>query len=545
MIRLEAETMSNANTKTAIRAYMAEHGVNYTTAKRVVETDAHRDTPGAPSKSGGSNGLTAAFPFGAITVAYGPDRAETFASATSHFTGPGEDRGHNIAGGSLFRHRLPVDDRPFQEVTDRVRALRRMDACDEVAFSNVDSAPEPLKVAALALELADTGSAVVVSLDVPNLDGAYEFFLQAFAASHNLSVGDAFDVLKPSQFLALDHTLLVANTERGAQAEAQFVTQNQIADRALLNAKENVNATKRRLAAFDPAYGDIVDALVKPFVRMRPATGTPKVTGSYVGGYPFVPATTPEDEVWPTDTEGFPMAFLCQVNFAEVTKAAKFPMGGYPTEGMLQWFVGGDNGTYGKTFEGPTQGVDGLHVRWYTGEDLKTRALHMPDDETPSDATIEGPLNEAGPTKMTFRAAKGLPGQIEVSEAHTPVARTVAEMVSAIDTAWDLAEAVDDPKTLAKFERLFEDTDGIWDDSDLSDPNGFGAGDKVGGYPSIVQSDPRADHPDRAQTLLVQLDSDSGFFTTWGDGGAGWLFGDPAALAKGDTSSLWWSWACH
>jgi uncharacterized protein YwqG len=523
-------TMTNSNLKAAIRAYMAENGVNYTTAKRAVEADTPRLAPASPS----SPRLTAAFPFGAITVAHGPDRTRVFEDATAHFTPDHK-----------FRHVLPAAEQTYEEFARRVLSLRRMDACDEVAVPDLDKAAEPMKVAALLFELAETGSAVVVSLDVANINAAYEFFLKAFAAKHNMAVGDAWDVLKPSMFRTLDHALLVGNAQREEQFKAEQARRTQVADRALLNAKEDVAGTRRRLAAVDPAYGDIVDGLVLPFVRMRAATGTPKPTGSYVGGYPYVPVGTPADEVWPTDPAGNPMAFVCQINFTEVAKAAKYPLDGYPTEGLLQWFLGGGDDPYGQTYDSPTTGFDGLHVRWYSAEDLKTRALHSPDTDTPTDPTIDGPLNEAGPTKVVFRAAKGLPGTCEVSEGGTPAAKTVSSLVSDIQGTWELAEAIDDTKTLAKFERLFEDFEGIWDDSDLDAPNGFGAGDKVGGYPSIVQGDPRAMHPDRAHTLLIQLDSDGGFFTTWGDGGAGWLFGDPAALAEGDTSSLWWSWACH
>lgn len=214
----------------------------------------------------------------------------------------------------------------------------------------------------------------------------------------------------------------------------------------------------------------------------------------------------------------------------------------------MQWFVGGSD-SYGQTYDSPTTGVDGMHVRWYPASALNALALHDPSTTPPTDATIEGSLDKPGPTRVAFRAATGLPGHIEVTDGYTPAAGMVADMVSKIESAWVEAETAagdGDATALDVFEHLFDgDPDNIWDGSDLDAPDRFGAGDRVGGYPSLVQSDPRADFPDRAQTLLIQLDSDAGFFTTWGDGGSGQLFGDPAALATGDTSSLWWSWSCH
>lgn len=557
---LRAETMSNSNFKAAVRAYMAEHGVNYTTAKRAVKAGGHRSAsrPDVTVVDGVLRtpaGRIGAFPFAAITVAYGPDRAEVFDAATAHFTDTDTYRFHAevpapAGADAAFRYRFAVAGRPHAEFAQWVRSMSRMDALDEVAIPDLDKAEDPAQVAALLMELALTGSALVVSLNVPTLAAAHQVFLRAFVDGGHMPAKDAAQYLTIGQFVTLDDALLADNAARATAFEQEQEKRAQVASRALLNAKEDVAGTRRRLAKVNPAFGDVVDGLVRPFARMRPGTGTPKVTGSYVGGYPFVPAGSPEDKVWPVDDDGAPMAFLCQINFAEVADALKGTLkgtlDGFPAEGMLQWFIGGPEHAYGQTYNSPTTGFDGLHVRWYTAADLTAPALHSPDAPIPCDATIEGPLNEVGPTKVTFRAATGLPGHVEVTDGHTPDARTVADMVSTIETAWEGAEAADDTKALDMFERLFDgDIDQIWDGSDLGDPNGFGAGDRVGGYPSLVQADPRAAHPDRAQTLLIQLDSDSGFFTTWGDGGSGQLFGDPAALANGDTSSLWWSWSCH
>lgn len=71
------------------------------------------------------------------------------------------------------------------------------------------------------------------------------------------------------------------------------------------------------------------------------------------------------------------------------------------------------------------------------------------------------------------------------------------------------------------------------------------AGSKIGGYPSFSQTDPRgtggypAVGTGRAE-LIIELDSlDVG---GWGDSGVAHLFGDPVALAAGDTASVRYHW---
>lgn len=526
--------MANSNEKREIREYMAAHGVNYTTAKRALHGGGAATKESAPTGSGAPS----PFPFGAITVACGKGREAVFADATSHFTDFTERESGQHSFGSpenQYRHRVDAANQTFDQWSARVRALRRADVLDEIAVPQVDRAPAAAEVAGTLIHLCQTGSAVVVSLDVPDLDSARTFFRDALTETGGVDPATATKWIDSVGFHLLDDALLSSNKERQQAHRQEVAAQESANQRARLNAKEDINGAKQRLSAFNPDYAHTLDRLTAPFVRMRPAKGSPRPTGSYVGGHPYVPASTPAGQTWPHDADG-PMVFLCQINFAEVAAVTNGNLPDYPTSGLLQWFAGtGD--TYGQTYRTPTAGIDGLHVRWYPANAMTEPTQHDPDAAPPVNGHDHGPLNTARPVKVDFRPAKGLPGTIEVNERHTNAGSQVAAMLDAIETTLDAAPTL--------HAQLLDGVDTLYGEHDLSDPNAHGAGDRIGGYPALVQSDPRAEHPDRHGTLIAQLDSDSGFFTMWGDGGSAQLFGDPAALATGDTRSLWWSWACH
>jgi uncharacterized protein YwqG len=205
------------------------------------------------------------------------------------------------------------------------------------------------------------------------------------------------------------------------------------------------------------------------------------------------------------------MAFLVQINFAELP-----PLPGFPAGGMLQWFVEGDGGNcYGLTFGGGRQGIDGMAARWWSADDLTRPAAAAPTAPTPfldntlGMGVLDTPLRTFDPVALTFTRSVSLPWYND----------------ELVDVGADL---------LGTLEEYAEG------------PGSLTIGSRTGGHPAFVQGDPRAVHPDRAHTLLIQLDAegDDGL-VLWGDGGSAQLFGDPTALAAGDLGSLWWDWACH
>lgn len=262
-----------------------------------------------------------------------------------------------------------------------------------------------------------------------------------------------------------------------------------------------------------PETADLMDALARPIARMLPVETPPAdPTTSYVGGHPFLP----QGASWPVGQDGHPMAFLVQVNFAEVPDLGPE----WPHEGLLQWFCGTDEAWGLNWDDGSGTYNAGLHVRWYTAEQLSTGSVAAPASPVPrrADRPVEDqtPLEDKlGPTAVSFVLDRDLPSSSETGEA--PPGSPMARLDEIYDEAYDEVPEQHEP---------------AW-------------GDKVGGWPRFTQ-DPEhpADALPEGAVCLVQLDGLGGAFATWADLGTGHLIGDPRDLVRGDTSSFVWDWAC-
>ena len=75
----------------------------------------------------------------------------------------------------------------------------------------------------------------------------------------------------------------------------------------------------------------------------------------------------------------------------------------------------------------------------------------------------------------------------------------------------------------------------------------FSGGHQIGGYPDFTQNDPREEHDElKDYILLFQLQSEweDGIEIIWGDLGVGGFFIHPDDLAKLDFSKVAYSWDC-
>ncbi|WP_068813924.1 DUF1963 domain-containing protein, partial [Xanthomonas translucens] len=90
-------------------------------------------------------------------------------------------------------------------------------------------------------------------------------------------------------------------------------------------------------------YRQRLEATRKPVaqLRLQPMAQDDRLA-SKVGGRPYWTA----DQAYPHDAHGQPLALLAQVNLATLP-----PLRGYPTHGMLQFFIGSDD-FYGANFDG-------------------------------------------------------------------------------------------------------------------------------------------------------------------------------------------------
>lgn len=247
----------------------------------------------------------------------------------------------------------------------------------------------------------------------------------------------------------------------------------------------------------------------KPFLRLTLTDQVPGISGSKVGGVPYLPA----DAEVPCDADGSPLQMLAQINCTELSALPDFPQ-----EGLLQFWIGQDV-SYGLFKEG------GSRVIYYpqidssvTEETVRARLAAMPKPDEP-----DSPLNGEFGISLSLKS----------------------EGISAQDVHFN-----------PLFVRMFNEAmpaHQITDLSDLGDEIGEtvyeeqgGFGHKIGGYPGFTQWDPRKEDDPRT-VLLLQLDSDYGNGTTkimWGDAGIGGFFCSPEALAARDFSGVLYNWDC-
>ncbi|QGN32066.1 DUF1963 domain-containing protein [Microlunatus sp. Gsoil 973] len=261
---------------------------------------------------------------------------------------------------------------------------------------------------------------------------------------------------------------------------------------------------------------DVLGATATPCAIIGIAGAATDPTQSFLTGHPYLPAGS----TWPEGRHG-PQVFVAQINFAEVGQ-----LPGFPTSGLLQWFVDPDD-SYGLTFD-DTAGATGFSVRWYP--EPSAPSLARPDAPTPVDQAEEVPMEFVGPTAVTFRPGASIPSWDELPAALRQ------------DTVWErVAMAFGENRS----EPAFVYDEYVRGGTAVLPDNGTGS--KIGGYPTFTQQDPRGsgDYPEPgtpAAGLLIELDSmDVG---GWGDSGVAHLFGDPVALARGDLSGIRYHWDC-
>ena len=231
---------------------------------------------------------------------------------------------------------------------------------------------------------------------------------------------------------------------------------------------------------------------------------------SKVGGTPY----PSRGELTPRTADGKRMVLLAQINFAEVP-----PMQGYPTGGILQFFIvaESDDYPYGMNLRGrepdALQSQHSFRVRYIEQVD----AFDSWWTPLPPPAGSGTPHDARKPRRMTFRPA--------------------SEPISATDVDFESVAGFD-PDDLIEAQAEAAKVD-LYDLAERALPTA--SGHKLGGYPFFTQSDPRPEgSPLR---LLLQLDTDDEMM--WGDSGVGGFFIDPADLARRDFTRVLYSWDCY
>ncbi len=273
------------------------------------------------------------------------------------------------------------------------------------------------------------------------------------------------------------------------------------------------------VAAITPSQ---VDAFLAPYQAQLQAYARPTLrvvleefpddmpTASKVGGGAWWPAGEPA----PVNAEGKPLVLLAQIDFAGMP-----PLPGYPTTGLLQFFISTDD-LYGASMEGNYDDAERATQRNF-------RIVYWPDTSVPSQvlpmaATDQDylPHSPERPLRMRF---------VRADEALSSGDYRFERMLGG--NAYATVEAFAERHQLPA-DDFFNEVH-----SRLS-----GHGHKVGGYPGFAQTDPRTGGD---WELLFQLDTDQTLGLMWGDAGVGNFFISPADLARADFSRVMYTWDCY
>ena len=268
-----------------------------------------------------------------------------------------------------------------------------------------------------------------------------------------------------------------------------------------------------------PIASDVAH-LIAPFAVPLAATKKPAVqvelsplddddaTISKLGGYAYMPAGA----AYPTGSDGKALVLLAQIRFEEMPR-----MEGYPTVGMLQFFIG-ETEFYGANFDG----------------DFSPEVLSVQKDfRVVFHENIVNPVTTKSVAESTLLPHQpSAPMRMQFSAAH--------EVMSSSDFRFNKLTGGSYLKTVESYaEANGVDIDRLWDA--IGEQQHNGRGHKIGGYAMFTQEDPRTT---LGLELLFQLDTDDENIM-WGDAGVGGFFISAEDLKRKDFSRVMYNWDCY
>lgn len=244
-----------------------------------------------------------------------------------------------------------------------------------------------------------------------------------------------------------------------------------------------------------------VDQNVLPTIKLH-LTGRPASSpvASKAGGLPYWSG----DREYPTGTDGAPVYFLAQINFADIDT----PPPGFPTSGLLQFFIGADD-LYGATFTKPDEGNRPGNY---------AIVFHAQPD---ADAYVPAPVPAlAEDAYLPFEGETGI--EFEASGSRP----------SPLDYRFDAL--------LPGVSERYDESEPLYDYA-IEPPS-----HQIGGYAVFTQSDPRVGSDAEDWQLLFQLDTQAvgDFEIMWGDVGIANFFIRPGDLERRDFDRVWYNWDC-
>ena len=267
--------------------------------------------------------------------------------------------------------------------------------------------------------------------------------------------------------------------------------------------QKEMELTKKVLAEMDKKT-------VKPFLRLKLTNEKTSISGSKVGGIPYIPS---KDAI-PFDSEGMPLRMLAQIDCRLLSALPDFPQ-----VGLLQFWIDQFDDSLGLFTEG------GSRVVWHETVDDKI-------------------------TEEQVRSWLADFPQPDGNEYWFPVTGEFGLSFIKEEEPMPMSDTHFGPIFVKKYNELTED-DNIEDMYDLSDDTNEmiwdhhnGDGHKIGGYPAFSQEDPRESDSDQT-VLLLQIDSEDDESIMWGDGGVCGFFCTPDDLKRRDFSKVLYNWDCY
>lgn len=251
----------------------------------------------------------------------------------------------------------------------------------------------------------------------------------------------------------------------------------------------------------------------KPVVRIKlsPANKSSlRRWDSKIGGAPYLPLGAE----YPHTANGDPLTLLAQINFAQTP-----PLENFPRQGLLQFFIHSDD-LYGCDLDNLLNN-DGFRVIYHAD-------------------VVEDDSLQQSDYPHYYGEEFGLPHNPEQSFAMSFEQGT--QLVSCSDYRFaQILERYEGGKN-ENFWQIHSN-----EDLEYEIMESFSGGHQIGGYPDFTQNDPREEHDElKDYILLFQLQSEweDGIEIIWGDLGVGGFLIHPDDLAKLDFSKVAYSWDC-
>lgn len=259
------------------------------------------------------------------------------------------------------------------------------------------------------------------------------------------------------------------------------------------------NDKNRQLSKeFNIKHKEIIDNSMMKYIKISSSKASTSVYDSKIGGNPY----WKKNMKYPLDIDDNPMKLLAQINFSDMPYLEDMPQ-----NGLLQFFISGNDDVYGLNFDNPIN-QDNFRVIYHSNIDK------------------EGLLEDFTVFKSIHNDY--FPAPVE------------AKMIFNEDIKPVSAEDYRFSKYFGKeaFE-LFTN-----DECENYIKKYDSSGHKIGGYAFFTQEDPRNYKYDDYKLLLLQLDTDEEINMMWGDCGVANFFIRKEDLLNLDFSKVLYNWDC-